>query len=259
MEEDAHWVRAYRRAADKRLPKPLRVFGWQVLHAALPVGDSRVYAARSREELLRCCCRHPQCQPRQQQPAQPPQQQQQQQQQQGGQEAAGGEPPPLPPRHQLESLTHMFVLCPSVRGAWQWLEGVWGRVQLGGGPNCSDVRVLLLDDSSVWQPPAELQQLWTHLRLLMLESVWAVRCAAGSQQYTSTQVVCRFIAALQQQLQQDWARTRGDIRLNSGVPLSWLRGRSPVLSESRFAAKWQGSGVLYDVTAEGSVRVCLSS
>ena len=49
------------------------------------------------------------------------------------------------------------------------------------------------------------------------------------------------------------------IRLNSGVPLSWLRGRSPVLSESRFAAKWQGSGVLYDVTAEGSVRVCLSS
>ena len=66
----------------------------------------------------------------------------------------------------------MFVLCPSVRGAWQWLEGVWGRVQPGGGPNCSDVRVLLLDDSSVWQPPAELQQLWTHLRLLMLESVF---------------------------------------------------------------------------------------
>ena len=59
-------------------------------------------------------------------------------------------------------------------------------------------------------------------------------------------------------LKQDWARTRGDIRLNSGVPLSWLRGRSPVLSESRFAAKWQGSGVLYHVTAEGSVRVCLS-
>ena len=74
----------------------------------------------------------------------------------------------------------------------------------------------------------------------------------------TVQVVCRFIAALQQQLKQDWARTRGDIRLNSGVPLSWLRGRSPVLSESRFAAKWQGSGVLYHVTAEGSVRVCLS-
>jgi len=35
-------------------------------------------------------------------------------------------------------------------------------------------------------------------------------------------VVCRFIAALHQQLKQDWARTRGDIRLNSGVPLSFF-------------------------------------
>ena len=94
--------------------------------------------------------------------------------------------------------------------------------------------------------------------LLMLESIWVVRCAAGSEQYTSSQVVHRFIAALQQQIKQDWARTRGDIRLDSGVPLSWLRGRSPVMDVEKFAAKWQDSGVLYDVTDEGSVRVCLS-
>jgi hypothetical protein len=92
----------------------------------------------------------------------------------------------------------------------------------------------------------------------MLESIWVVRCAAGSKQYTSSQVVHRFIAALQQQLKQDWARTRGDIRVDSGVPLSWLRGRSPVVRAAKFAAKWQGSGVLYDVTEEGSVRVRLS-
>ena len=66
------------------------------------------------------------------------------------------------------------------------------------------------------------------------------------------------VAALQQQLKQDWARTRGDIRVDSGVPLSWLRGRSPVMDVDKFAAKWQDSGVLYDVTDEGSVRVCLS-
>jgi hypothetical protein len=53
------------------------------------------------------------------------------------------------------------------------------------------------------------------------------------------------MAVLQQQLKQDWARTQGDIRLNSGVPLSWLKGRSPVLSPAKFAAKWQSSGVLY--------------
>ena len=40
---------------------------------------------------------------------------------------------------------------------------------------------------------------------------------------------------------------RGSIRLNSGVPLSWLRGRNPVLPSERFDAKWQQQGVLYTV------------
>lgn len=44
-----------------------------------------------------------------------------------------------------------------------------------------------------------------------------------------------------------WMRSQGDIRLNSGVPLSWLRGRNPVLLPERFDAKWQQQGVLYTV------------
>jgi hypothetical protein len=123
--------------------------------------------------------------------------------------------------------------------------------------DCSDVRVLLLDDASVWRPPAELQQLWTHLRLLMLESIWVVRCTTHGRQYNSSQVVSRFLAALQQHLKQDWARTRGDIRANSGVPLSWLRGRNPMLSSDRFVAKWRGSGVLYTVSDDGVLTVCI--
>ena len=109
----------------------------------------------------------------------------------------------------------------------------------------SSTRLLLLDDGSVWQPPAALQQLWTYLRLLLLESIWVVRCSSNGRPFSSQQVCSRFMAALQQQLKQDWARTQGDIRLNSGVPLSWLRGRSPVLSPAKFAAKWKPSGVLY--------------
>jgi hypothetical protein len=116
--------------------------------------------------------------------------------------------------------------------------------------------VVLLDDGSVWQPPAELQPLWTHLRLLMLESVWSVRCECSGQPYSSAQVVGRFLAVLQQQIRHDWARTHGDIRINSGVPLLWLRGRSPVMSSERFRAKWRGEGVLYAV-ADGSLQVCL--
>ena len=39
---DAPWRAAYRRSADKRLPRPLRVLGWRLLHAAVKVGGSRV-------------------------------------------------------------------------------------------------------------------------------------------------------------------------------------------------------------------------
>ena len=195
------------------------------------------------------------------QPQGPSQQQQQQQQQQqpeqpGGQAGVGG-PPPLPRTYQLESLSHLFVGCPGIRAAWQWLEGVWNRVQPGAGVNCGDVRVVLLDDGSIWQPPKELQQLWTHLRLLMLESIWSVRCEYGGRPYSSTQVVSRFLAVLQQQIQRDWVRTRGDIRIDSGVPLSWLRGRSPVLSIQRFVSKWGVAGGGLYVVVDGALHVSL--
>ncbi len=176
-----------------------------------------------------------------QQPGQDPQQQQQHQQEQ----------------YQLESLSHLFVTCPSMRGAWHWFAAVWAQVQHASGVDCSNFRTLLLDDSSVWQPPRELQQLWTHLRLLMLESIWVVRCAAEGSPYSSGQVVARFRAALQQQLKQDWARTQGDIRVDSGVPMSWLRGRSPVILPERFVAKWRPEGLLYTVGDGGEIRLNL--
>ena len=65
------------------------------------------------------------------------------------------------------------------------------------------------------------------------------------------------MAALQQQMRHDWARTQGDIRINSGVPLSWLRGRNPVMSAERFRAKWRESGVLYVVEEDSGLRVNL--
>jgi hypothetical protein len=118
---------------------------------------------------------------------------------------------------------------------------------------------VLLDDGSVWQPPKELQQLWTHLRLLMLESIWSVRCGSSGRPYSSTQVVSRFLSVLRQQIQQDWVRTSGDIRIDSGVPLSWLRGRSPVLSIMRFVSKWGVAGGGVYVVVDGDLQVTLQS
>jgi hypothetical protein len=353
-EAEGAWGAAYRRAADKRLPRPLRVLGWQLLHAALMVGDNRVYAATNMQELLQCCCKHPHCQPQQQQQQQQPlpqggnlsqqhlqdgglqsqqqerqqgaprqqqlgggspsqqqqrqhggsQQQQlggglqpqQQRRQQGGpqhQQMGGGSPPqqqqlqqqlqqlggpqqqqlgggsqpqqqqpqqqsPIAPElYQLETLTHLFVQCPIAVAVWAWFARVWDRVQPGADVDLSSVRILLLDDSTVWQPPQPLRQLWTYMRLLMLESIWVVRCASNGSPFTSTAVICRFKAALQQQLSQDWLRTRGDIRLDCGVPMSWLRGRDPVLSIAKFEANWQQQGVLYAAAEDGSIRLVL--
>lgn len=272
---DAGWIASYRRASFKRLPRPLRILGWRLLHAALRFGGNQIYAARSVEDLLACCCHQPQCWPHQQQQeeqqpgdqqAEQPQQQQPTAQQQNGAQQQQqqleperqqqlGQGQQQHEQYQLESLSHLFVACPSVRGAWQWFAAVWEQVQPASGLDCGDFRTLLLDDSSVWQPPKELQQLWTHLRLLMLESIWVVRGAAEGRPYSSGQVVARFRIALQQQLRRDWARTQGDIRVDSGVPMSWLRGRSPVIQPERFVAKWRPAGLLYTMGEDGEIRL----
>jgi len=66
-------------------------------------------------------------------------------------------------------------------------------VQPGAAVPVSSSRVLLLDDDSVWAPPSAKQQLWTHMRLLLLESIWVVRSrcfnsshAGGSQRSSSS-------------------------------------------------------------------------
>jgi hypothetical protein len=122
----------------------------------------------------------------------------------------------------------------------------------------SNTRVVLLGDRRAWQPPVALQQLWTYLGLLLLESIWMARCVGNGRPFTAVSVTARFRAALQQQLKQDWARSEGDIRRDSGVPLSWLRGRSPVLPPQQFAARWQASGVLYTVCSRRGAQVVLA-
>jgi hypothetical protein len=207
--EDADWVAAYRRASFKRLPRPLRVIGWRLLHAALRIGGNMVYAARSMTDLLACCCHQPQCWPH----AQP-----------GQQQPAGQQ---------------------------------GGQVQQAGQQQQTEQQHLASQPQQAGRQQEQLQQLWTHLRLLMLESIWVVRCEADGRPFNSGQVVARFRAALQQQLKQDWARTQRDIRVDSGVPMSWLRGRSPVIPPERFVAKWRPAGVLYSVEDDGELRLRL--
>ena len=201
---------------------------------------------------------------------------------------------------QLETFSHLFVECPVAAAVWQWFAQLWQQVQPGAVVPINS-RVLLLDDFSTWAPPADKQLLWTQLRLLVLESIYAVRSscsnsrrvssnavgeggsagnegvgsssnaaatirqqssspgddqgpassAQGRSSFTAKAVACRFRAELQKQLLMEWARVDVDIRVGSGIPMSWLGGRSPVIDWEEFKTKWAG---IYRVVREGADR-----
>jgi hypothetical protein len=141
----------------------------------------------------------------------------------------------------LDTLTHAFVSCPVTASVLLWFAGLWQQAQPGAAAPVGDARVMLLDDSRVWAPPPAKQWTWSYLRLLLLECLWEQRVASQSgQRFTARMVARRFRAAAQRQMQQDWARVGEDVRLDAGVPLSWLRGRKPELDAATFAARWAG-------------------
>jgi hypothetical protein len=222
------WVAAYRRAGDKQLPRSLREFGWRMLHAGVKVGARRLTAItasalqQQQQQHYSCVARACQQQP------------------------------------QLETLSHAFVLCPEAATLWQWFVGMWQRVQPGTAPPVTDSRLMLLDDISVWSPPADKLQLWTYLRLLLLESVWTTRCSCrlSNSSFTAKAAACRFKAELQQQMLSDWARMGADVRVGSGVPMAWLRGGNPELSWPAFWAKW---GALCHFSTDGSMTIAAST
>lgn len=63
---------------------------------------------------------------------------------------------------------------------------------------------------------------------------------SNSSSYTAKAVACRFRAELQQQLQREWDRVEIDVRVGSGIPLTWLGGRAPVIDLVDFRRKWDG-------------------
>jgi exonuclease III len=203
------WVAAYKRAANKQLPHRLRELGWRVLHAGVEVGARRMLRARSTDTAQQFTCQHPQCQQQQ-------------------------EPP-------LETTSHALLTCPAAAAAWQWFaRRVWQKVQPGAEVQVSSARLMLLDDCSAWAPPQDKAQLWTHLRLLMLETLWQMRCSlnTGGAVHTAQAAACSFKAKMQRQIRMDWLRVDSDIRLEAGVPAMQLNGRDPTLTKRAFDAKW---------------------
>ena len=202
---------------DKRLPRHLRIFGWRLWHAALPVGGRRIKFVKpgNVQQLLQQCCQHGPCQTQQ----------------------------PQPP---LETLSHVFVQCPVAARAWQWMQALWLRLDPAAGPlPLHRQRLMLLGHHGQWQPSRQCQHLWEYMRILLLHCLWAVRCsAAGTPAHTAQAVVAKMVATLRHQVAMDWQRVQSDIRWGTGMPFSWFRGRDPHITTRAFKAKWCRRGVI---------------
>jgi hypothetical protein len=77
---------------------------------------------------------------------------------------------------------------PVAATVWQWFAQLWQQVQPGAVVPINS-RVLLLDDFSTWAPPADKQLLWTQLRLLVLEFIYAVRSSCSNSRRVSSNAI----------------------------------------------------------------------
>lgn len=114
----------------------------------------------------------------------------------------------------------------------------------------------LLDDCTVWQPRQELQQLWQgaqqwagHWQDIVLQRVKT--CLLRARQVVGSNTAAESENKTLAAAKTGFAALAGDLRIHlnliSGVFLSWLCGRSPVLAPDQFAATWQGSGLRLSV------------
>ena len=156
------------------------------------------------------------------------------------------------PQVPLQTLRHVLLDCPVAAEVWSWFLQKWRQVDPTSIVSAADPQVLLLDELLDHQVARDLRALWTHLRLLLLESLWNGRGdpARGQAAQSAASIKHRFVAVLRQQVQNDWQRTLQDIRWNAGVPASWFRGRSPELELEDFEHLWCVSDVIARVSQD---------
>ena len=153
---------------------------------------------------------------------------------------------------QHETLTHLFLDCASSARVWTWLQAVW--TQLGGSPGPPlSAALLMADDQRQWQPiPAQLQPLWTQLRIATLAAIHTARTQRRQGiPTTATSVVARLVHQMRAVMLREWQRVRGISSLAAlaeGVCCStWLRGRQPFMTLQQFKHHWAQPGALYQV------------
>jgi hypothetical protein len=169
-----------------------------------------------------------------------------------------GEPPPC------ETLAHVFVRCPVVWPAVQWLRRLCGRALGAAPPEDNIVDIIVTGAKNLWKPPGQgnaAWDLWTHLRLQFCYTVWTltVRRADGGPQFDAAGIVAATAAALERAILHDWRRVwiagEGLVDMPSWCDLGVKRVQ---LKPEAFDARWLAGGVLAHLAeggGQGALRV----
>jgi hypothetical protein len=102
---------------------------------------------------------------------------------------------------------------------------------------------------------ARLLVLWTRLRVSVIGSIWAARCARDQGRLRGVSLARHAIRlavrTLTEAMERDWLRVSSDIRsLDNGYfCLDWWRGLDPGLSLEKFQSTWAYKGIFCVVDA----------
>ncbi|KAF8072701.1 hypothetical protein HT031_000361 [Scenedesmus sp. PABB004] len=105
---------------------------------------------------------------------------------------------------------------------------------------------MLADDFARSGVAPELQQLWTHLRLLLLRALLAARARYGGGQpgHAPVAAIRIFVYSVRDAVVLDWRKAAMDVRALAGVPRSWLSGSGKELTRADFERRWCHRGVI---------------
>ena len=213
------WRSVWRRLQCPLLPRDVRHTSWLLLHGVLNCGAHRLRIPTAPHTDMHCL--HHAC------------------------------------THHLETLSHVFLDCPAVSPAVDWLCAVVERV-LGRRPPRS-AQCLLVGDLRPWDPgDAAQRKLWTVLRCSFLRAVWVLRCTRGltdpAAHFGPAAVAARMVRIVRSIISVQWRRVVLDLRPPAGQVTRGTR-----LTLEAFERQWcQGSSPLCQVAA-GKLSVILST
>ena len=215
----APWHMVWSRLHDMGLDREHRLKAWKLLHAALSCGAHKAFLQHVRHGadlqsvLPDAYCSRLGCQ------------------------------------QELETLSHMLLLCPAAKRVWEWVRDLFLEAAGGIAPPLT-VGVLLGDDQREWQPPQQMQPLWTQVRIATIHRLHeaAVQHRRGVP-FTPTSIAAIIMHTLRAAMRRDIDRVDTSITTLAAQVCNstWLRGRNPIMSAADFQTHWGRAGALYSI------------